>query len=159
MNLKIGIGYDIHKLVEGRKLIIGGLEIPHTKGLLGHSDADVLLHAISDALLGAAGEKDIGELFPDTDKKYKDISSAILMKEVDGLIKKNGYEVSNIDTVVVAQSPKLNSFKDEIKKSIAEILQIDKERVIVKAKTQEMLGLIGNQEAISAYAVALLEKK
>ncbi len=159
MNLKIGIGYDIHKLVEGRKLIIGGLEIPHTKGLLGHSDADVLLHAISDALLGAAGEKDIGELFPDTDKKYKDISSAILMKEVDGLIKKNGYEVSNIDTVVVAQSPKLNSFKDEIKKSIAEILQIDKERVNVKAKTQEMLGLIGNQEAISAYAVALLEKK
>ena len=159
MNLKIGIGYEIHKLVEGRKLIIGGLEIPHTKGLLGHSDADVLLHAISDALLGAAGEKDIGELFPDTDKKYKDISSAILMKEVDGLIKKNGYEVSNIDTVVVAQSPKLNSFKDEIKKSIAEILQIDKERVNVKAKTQEMLGLIGNQEAISAYAVALLEKK
>ena len=155
---KIGIGYDIHRLVEERKLFIGGIEIPYLKGLLGHSDGDVLLHAISDALLGAIGAEDIGEHFPDTDAKYQNISSAELLKKVAQLVKKDNFEISNIDTVVIAQEPQLSPFKKQIREMIAEILEIKKELVNVKAKTSEGLGEIGNKEAISAYAVAALNR-
>jgi 2-C-methyl-D-erythritol 2,4-cyclodiphosphate synthase len=156
MNYRVGIGYDIHRLVEGRKLFLGGLEIPHNKGLLGHSDADVLLHAICDALLGASGDGDIGEHFPDTEPKYRDISSTELLKTVDTLLKKKGFCVNNIDAVVVAQEPNLTAFKKRIRDNIAGLLKISKDSVNIKAKTNEGLGETGNKEAISAYAQASL---
>lgn len=159
MSFKIGVGYDIHRLVEGRKLFIGGVEIPYIKGLLGHSDADVLLHAISDALLGASGESDIGELFPDTDPKYQNISSVELLRMVVGLIKKKNYEIVNIDSVVIAQEPKLSPFKKRIKENIAGILGIQEDSMNIKAKTNDGIGEEGRKGAISSYAVVLLTRR
>lgn len=156
MQFRTGIGYDIHRLVDERKLFIGGVEIPYIKGLLGHSDADVLLHAICDALLGACGESDIGELFPDTDPRYQNISSSELLKIAADLIRKKNYEIVNIDSVVIAQEPKLSPFKKRIKENIAGILGVKEESVNIKAKTNEGLGEIGAKEAIVSYATVLL---
>lgn len=159
MSYRIGIGYDIHRLVEGRKLFIGGVEIPYVKGLLGHSDGDVLLHAICDAILGALGQGDIGELFPDSDPKYHGISSAELLKEVNALVKKKGFLVGNIDTVVIAERPILSPFKEPIQKKIAQVLSIREENVNIKAKTNEGLDEVGKGEAIAAYAVAIITEE
>ena len=158
MSFRIGIGYDSHRLVEDRKLFIGGVEIPYIKGLFGHSDADVLLHAISDALLGASGESDIGELFPDTDPRYQNISSVELLRIVAGLIKKKKYEIINIDSVIIAQEPGLSPFKKRIKENIARILGIQEDSVNIKAKTNEGIGEEGLKEAIASYAVVLLSE-
>ena len=156
MNYRIGIGYDIHRLVEGRKLVLGGVEVPYVKGLLGHSDGDALLHAVCDALLGAIGEADIGEHFPDTDPKYHDISSVELLKIVADLVKKQDYRISNIDTVVIAQEPVLSPFKKQIQEKIAGVLKIKENCVNIKAKTNEGLGEIGQKQAIACYALATL---
>ncbi len=159
MNYRIGIGYDIHRLVEGRKLFIGGVEIPYIKGLLGHSDGDALLHAISDALLGAVAEGDIGEHFPDTDPKYHNISSIELLEIVAELLKNKGFLVNNIDSVIIAQEPVLSPFKKQIQEKIAHILQLNADAVNIKAKTNEGLGEIGRKEAIACYAVAIVTPK
>jgi len=159
MEYRIGIGYDIHRLIEGRSLFIGGVEIPYIKGLLGHSDGDVLLHALCDALLGALAMGDIGQLFPDTDPKYYGISSQELLKAVDNLIKEKDYIINNIDTVVIAEEPKLTPFKKHIQEKIAQILKIKENGVNIKAKTNEGVGEIGRKEAISAYAVVTLISK
>ncbi|MCQ2435840.1 MAG: 2-C-methyl-D-erythritol 2,4-cyclodiphosphate synthase [Clostridia bacterium] len=153
---RVGHGYDVHRLVFGRKLIIGGVDIPHETGLDGHSDADVLCHAIADALLGAIGEKDIGYHFPDTDKKYEGISSLILLKEVKKLLDDKMAGISNIDATVIAQRPKLMPFIDQMKKNIAEALSLDCEDVNIKATTEEKLGFTGRCEGISAHAVCLI---
>lgn len=158
MDYRIGLGYDIHRLARARKLFLGGVEIPFKKGLIGHSDADALLHAVSDALLGAAGEADIGELFPDTDPRYSGISSAALMKEVCVLVRAKGFAINNIDTVVVAEEPKLAPFKKQMRQSMAEILNIPEECVNIKSKTNEKTGDIGKARAIAAYAVVMLSK-
>ncbi len=155
--MRIGHGYDVHRLVQGRRLILGGVDIPHTLGLEGHSDADVLLHAICDALLGAAALGDIGKHFPDTDNNFLNIDSRILLKKVVSLINKKGYEVVNIDATVIAQRPKLADFIEQMRKNIAEDLGIQVECVNVKATTEEMLGFTGNCEGISAHAVCLIE--
>ena len=154
LKYRVGIGYDIHKLVEGRKLILGGIEIPFEKGLLGHSDADVLIHAIIDAMLGALGLDDIGTLFPDTDTKYKDISSVILLKEVYNLIKTKGYKINNIDSNVIAQAPKLRPYIEKIRNNLSKILEC--ENVSVKAKTNEKMDAVGEMKAIEANAVVML---
>jgi len=159
MEYRTGIGYDIHRLVEGRKLFLGGIEIPYVHGLLGHSDADVLLHAICDALLGAIGEGDIGEHFPDTDPRYDGISSSELLKTVHNLVKEKAFSIVNIDTVVIAQEPKLFPFKKKMRQAIAGILNIQEESVNIKAKTNEELGEIGEKLAIAAYAVVTLISK
>jgi len=156
MNCRIGIGYDIHRLVEGRKLFLGGIEIPYVKGLLGYSDADALLHAICDAMLGAVGCGDIGEHFPDTDPKYQNISSLELLKIVADFIKEKGFKVVNIDTIVVAQEPVLSPFKKLMRERIAQALNMGEESVNIKAKTNEGLGEIGGKEAIACYATVLL---
>lgn len=156
--IRTGIGYDLHSLVEGRKLFIGGIEIPYTKGLSGHSDADVMLHAICDSLLGAIAEGDIGEHFPDTDPKYKDISSARLLDSVSSLVKKKGYCICNIDTVIIAQEPNLKPYKKIMQERIAGILKIDRDCISIKAKTNEGIGEIGKGEAIACFAVSLLNK-
>jgi len=158
MQYKIGIGYDIHRLVEERKLFLGGVEIPYIKGLLGHSDADVLLHAICDALLGALSLGDIGEHFFDTDPKYHNISSIELLKAVDDLLKKSGYRINNIDTVVIAQEPVLSPFKKQMQEKISLILGIPQDSVNIKAKTNDGLGEIGRKEAIAAYAIAIISE-
>jgi 2-C-methyl-D-erythritol 2,4-cyclodiphosphate synthase len=155
---RIGIGYDIHRLVEGRRLFIGGVEIPYIKGLLGHSDGDALLHATCDALLGALAMGDIGEHFPDTDPKYNNIASAELLKIVADLVRRQGYEIHNIDTMVIAQEPVLSPFKKLIQKEIAGILKLKEECVNIKAKTNEGLGEIGEKKAIACYAVACLSR-
>jgi 2-C-methyl-D-erythritol 2,4-cyclodiphosphate synthase len=152
----IGFGYDIHRLVKGRKLILGGVEVPAKKGLLGHSDADVLLHAIIDALLGAAGLDDIGGHFPDTDKRYHGISSRLLLKKTKGLITKKGFAIENIDAVMALQEPKLAGLKAEMAHTIAEILGIPAASVNIKAKTNEGLDAVGKGQAIAAYCVASL---
>jgi len=159
MTYRIGIGYDIHRLVDGRKLFLGGIGIPYIQGLLGHSDGDVLLHAICDALLGAVGQDDIGQCFPDTDPKYQGISSRELLKTVDALVKKKNFLINNIDTVVVAQEPILAPFKKQMQGSISEILNIKEENVNIKAKTNEGLGEIGRKEAIAAYAIVTVISK
>jgi 2-C-methyl-D-erythritol 2,4-cyclodiphosphate synthase len=159
MTYRTGIGYDIHRLVEERKLFIGGIEIPYIKGLLGHSDADVLLHAICDALLGAIAEGDIGEHFPDTDPKYHNISSVELLKAVNGMVKNKGFAIGNIDAVVIAEEPVLSPFKKQIRQKISEILDIKGECVNVKAKTNEGMDDIGKKEAIASYAVATVIAK
>ena len=159
METRVGIGYDIHRLVGGRKLFIGGVEIPYIKGLLGHSDADVLIHAVCDALLGAVAEKDIGELFPDSDPKYSGIASSQLLKVVLELVRKRGYQISNIDTVIVAEEPKFSPFKSMIQESLSRIMNIDKTRVSVKAKTNEGLGEVGGKEGIACYATVLIKKE
>ena len=156
--IRIGSGYDVHKLVEGRKLIIGGVDIPHTMGLLGHSDADVLLHSISDALLGAAAMGDIGCLFPDNDEKYKGADSLELLCEVVRVIGAQGWHIVNIDSTVIAQQPKLKPHIDEMRKNIANACGIDISLVSVKATTEEKLGFTGRLEGISAHAVCLIEK-
>lgn len=156
MQYKIGIGYDIHRLVEGRKLFLGGVEIPYVKGLLGHSDADALIHAICDAMLGAAASTDIGELFPDTSAEYQDISSVELLKLTNGFVKEKGFRVGNIDTIVIAEEPVISPFKKLMQERIAGTLNIEKEFVNIKAKTNEGLGEIGKVEAIACYATVLL---
>ncbi len=155
---RIGIGYDIHKLTTGRDLIIGGVKITHEKGLLGHSDADVLIHAIIDALLGALALADIGTLFPDTDPKYKDIDSTILLKHVYELIKEKGYEIENLDSNIIAQQPKMMPYIPKMKDVLAEILQIDLNNLSIKAKTKEKLDAVGQELAIESNAVVLLKK-
>lgn len=155
---RFGMGYDVHRLVEGRKLILGGVEVPHTLGLLGHSDADVLLHAISDALLGAAALGDIGKHFPDTDPKYEGADSRKLLARVVELIREKGYRVGNVDATIVAQKPKLMAFIPQMNVNIAETLGVAAEQVNVKATTEEKLGFTGSEQGISAYAVAALEK-
>ena len=157
--MRIGMGYDVHKLVEGRDLIVGGVNIPHTLGLLGHSDADVLLHAIMDAVLGAAGLGDIGKHFPDTDPAYKGISSIKLMEHVAALIEEKGYVVENIDATIIAQKPKMAPHIQKMRENIAETLQIDVDQVNVKATTEEGLGFTGAGLGIAASAVCLLENK
>ena len=154
--MRIGQGYDVHRLVEGRKLIIGGVDIPYEKGLLGHSDADVLLHAVMDALLGAAALGDIGQHFPDSDARYKGISSIVLLKEVGKILQENGYMIENIDSTVIAQRPKLLPYRPQMAENIAAALGIEKEQVSVKATTEEGLGFTGTGEGISAQAIALL---
>lgn len=155
--MKIGIGYDVHALVEGRKLILGGVEIPHEKGLLGHSDADVLVHAIEDAILGALALGDIGKLFPDTDPAFKDGSSLKMMEEVIDLIENKGYRVGNIDSTIIAQSPKLAPYIDEMRKNIAHVCGKPIVDVSVKATTSEKMGYEGRKEGMTAMAVVLLE--
>lgn len=155
---KVGLGYDVHKLTENRKLILGGIEIPYEKGLLGHSDADVLVHAIMDALVGATKMGDIGKLFPDTDPQYKDISSIKLLKAVNKLLNEKGYKIINIDSIIVAQKPKMRPYIDEMEKNIAQALNVDIDCINVKATTEEELGFTGNGEGISSKAVCLLEK-
>ena len=154
--MRIGQGYDVHRLGEGRKLIIGGVDIPYEKGLLGHSDADVLLHAVMDALLGAAALGDIGQHFPDSDERYKGISSIALLKEVGKILQENGYMIENIDSTVIAQRPKLLPYRPQMAENIAAALGIEKEQVSVKATTEEGLGFTGTGEGISAQAIALL---
>ena len=154
--MRIGMGYDVHKLVEGRKLILGGVEVPYEKGLLGHSDADVLIHAIMDALLGAAALGDIGKHFPDTDPKYKDISSILLLKQVRQLLEDHFYVIGNIDATVIAQQPKLAPYREEMVENIAEALGISKNQICVKATTEEGLGFTGRGEGIAAQVIVLL---
>ncbi len=155
---RVGIGYDVHRLEKGYSLIIGGVRIPFEKGLKGHSDADVLVHAICDAILGALALGDIGEHFPDSDERYKRISSLVLLSEVNEKIKASGYRVENVDSIVVAQKPKLSPYKFQMRKNIAEVLEIPVDRVSVKATTTEKLGFEGRGEGISAHAVVLLKK-
>ena len=155
---RIGQGYDVHRLVEGRKLILGGVEIPHDKGLLGHSDADVLLHAIMDALLGAAGMGNIGIHFPDTDPNYKDISSLVLLARTQYLLAEKGWRVANIDAVVVAQEPKIWPFVLRMREKIAEVLKIPVSQINIKGTTTEGLGFEGRKEGIAAQAVACLSR-
>ena len=156
--LRIGQGYDVHKLVIGRRLIIGGVEIEHETGLLGHSDADVLLHAICDALLGAAALGDIGKHFPDTDEKYKNINSLILLSEVGKLLYKEGFTINNIDATVIAQAPKLAPYIEKMRQNIASALELDIKYVSVKATTEEHLGFTGRKEGIAASAVCILNE-
>jgi 2-C-methyl-D-erythritol 2,4-cyclodiphosphate synthase len=153
--MRVGIGYDVHRLVKGRELVLGGIKIPYKKGLLGHSDADVLVHAICDAFLGALGCGDIGEHFPDTDKRFKDISSIKLLKDVFLMIKKKGYKINNIDTIVVADKPKISSYKNRIRKNIANVLKITTNKINIKATTEEKTKKI---ESIASYAICLIEK-
>lgn len=156
--MRIGHGYDVHKLVCGRKLVLGGVEIQHEKGLLGHSDADVLIHALMDAMLGAAGMGDIGLHFPDNDEKYKGISSVLLLKKVKKLLSDKGYCLVNADITVIAQSPKLRPYIEQMTKTIADALETDTESINIKATTEEGLGFTGSKEGISAHAVVLIEK-
>ena len=156
--MRVGVGYDVHKLAPRRKLILGGVEIPFDKGLSGHSDADALTHAIIDALLGAAGLRDVGNQFPPEDPRYKDISSLALLDEVNKLLKAKGFKVGNIDAVVVAEQPKIAPFIEDMRGRIGQTLGIDSGQVMVKATTTEGLGFAGRVEGIAAYAVALVEE-
>jgi len=156
--MRVGIGYDVHPLVPGRKLVLGGVEVPFNQGLSGHSDADVLTHAISDALLGAAGFRDIGNQFPSDDPKYKDISSLVLLGEVSKLLKAKSFRVENVDAVVVAEQPKISPFIEDMRGHISRTLGIDLEQVMVKATTTDGLGFAGRIEGIAAHAVALVEE-
>lgn len=158
MDIRIGQGYDVHRLAEGRKMILGGVEIPADKGPLGHSDADVLLHAICDALLGAIGLGDIGKHFPDTDQAYKNISSLILLEKVYALITERNYRVGNVDATLVLQKPKIAPHVPAMKKNIAAVLHVEEERVSIKATTSEGLGFVGVGDGVVAYAVALVFK-
>lgn len=155
--MRIGHGYDVHKLVKGRKCILGGVEIPYSRGLLGHSDADVLLHAIMDALLGAAAMGDIGCLFPDNDPKYLGVNSCILLKEVYRILKENEYSISNIDATIIAQEPKIKPYITSMRKNIADICELDLNCINIKATTEENLGFTGRKEGIAAHAVCLVD--
>lgn len=157
--LRIGNGYDVHKLVEGRRLVLGGVEIPHTRGVLGHSDGDVLIHAIMDAMLGALALGDIGQYFPDTDMKYENIDSTILLKKVKELIADRGYRVINLDSIIVLQKPKVKPYIEAMRERVAEVLELDVEQVSVKATTEEKLGFTGDESGVKSYCVVLLEKK
>lgn len=155
--MRIGHGYDVHKLIEGRRLIVGGVEIPHTMGLLGHSDADVLLHAISDALLGACAMGDIGKLFPDTDDRWEGADSLVLLRGVVKKINENGFYIENIDSTLIAQKPKMSPYIEQMRANIADACGVDISAVSVKATTEEKLGFTGREEGISAHAVALIK--
>lgn len=155
--MRVGLGYDLHRLVEGRPLFLGGVKIPFPKGLLGHSDGDVIIHAIMDALLGGAGLKDIGFYFPNTDPQYKDISSLLLLRKVKEILEKEGKKVVNIDATVLAQEPKISPFIEEMKMNIARTLGLKEEQIGIKATTGEGLGFVGRGEGIVAIAVALVE--
>lgn len=155
---RIGFGYDVHALVQDRELWLGGIKVPHTLGLLGHSDADVLIHAICDAMLGAANLKDIGYHFPDTSSDFKNIDSKILLKECNRLISEKGYTIVNIDSTICAQKPKLKDYIDPMRECLADVLEIDADCVSVKATTTEKLGFVGKEEGIAAQAVVLLKK-
>ncbi len=158
MKIRTGLGYDVHRLVEGRDLWLGGIKIPHTLGLLGHSDADVLIHAICDALLGAANMRDIGYHFPDTSADTLDIDSKILLKKTVDLIATKGYKIGNIDATICAERPKINPHVPDMKACLAQVMGIDEDDVSIKATTTERLGFTGREEGISAYAVVLIEK-
>ena len=158
MNFRVGFGYDVHQLAEGEELWLGGIKLEHTKGAVGHSDADVLIHVICDALLGAANLRDIGYHFADTDPQYKGIDSKILLRDVMKLIRKEGYEVGNIDTTVAAQQPKINPHIDGMKQTLSEVMEIPIGDISIKATTTEKLGFVGRQEGIEAYAVCLIQK-
>ena len=157
--MRIGHGYDVHRLIKGRDLFIGGVLIPYDKGLEGHSDADVLIHAVCDSLLGAASLGDIGRHFPDSDSKYKDISSIVLLKNVAKLLKEKHYKVVNIDATVIAQSPKLSPYIEKMVNNIADAIDIDSERINIKATTEEHLGFTGSGEGIAAHAVCLINNE
>ncbi len=158
MKVKVGFGYDVHKLVEGHPFVLGGISIDHHSGAYGHSDADVLLHVICDALLGAANLRDIGFQFPDTDPQYKGIDSKILLKDSYALVKEKGYSLSNIDCTICLQQPKVNPYIPQMKTVIADLLEIDEEDVSIKATTTEKLGFVGREEGVSAYCVCLIQK-
>lgn len=157
--MRIGFGYDVHQIVDNRKMIIGGVEIPFEKGLLGHSDADVLVHAIMDSILGALAFGDIGKHFPDTDPKYKDISSIHLLSEVYNIMDKRGYTIGNIDGTIVAQRPKMANYIEDMRKIIAKTLNMPIDDINVKATTTEWLGFVGNEEGIASYSSCILKKK
>ncbi len=157
--MRVGFGFDTHKLVEGIPFRLGGITIPHSSGAFGHSDADVLIHAICDALLGAVALRDIGFQFPDTDPAFKGIDSTLLLRSACELISAKGFSIGNIDSTVVLQAPKINPFIPEMITVLAEVMKIDEDQLSIKAKTSEKLGFIGREEGVSAYAVALLEKK
>ena len=157
--MRVGIGYDVHKLCDNRKLILGGVDIPHEKGLLGHSDADVLVHAIMDALLGAAAMGDIGKHFPDNDQSFKNINSVFLLKNVYELLLKEDYIISNIDATVVCQRPKLAPYIEQMRKNISDVLNLDVNQVNIKATTTETLGFEGRKEGISSHAICLIHKR
>jgi 2-C-methyl-D-erythritol 2,4-cyclodiphosphate synthase len=154
---RVGIGFDVHRLAEGRRCVVGGVDIPHSKGLLGHSDADVLTHAICDALLGAAGLGDIGTYFPDTDKKFKDIDSQLLLRQAWEEISKHGFKIENIDCIVMAEQPKINPHRAAMKAVLSKTLGIEEAQIGIKATTTEKLGFAGREEGIAAQAVALLK--
>jgi len=156
--MRVGIGYDVHPLVEGRKFFLGGIEIPYSKGLLGHSDGDVLIHAICDAILGAISEGDIGVHFPDSDESIRGINSIKILSYVMELVKKKGFKVVNIDAVIAAEEPKIHPHRELIRKNIAKILNVDIDMVGIKGKTKEGLGFVGKKEGIEVYAVVLLEE-
>ena len=158
MNLRIGFGYDVHQLVEGRDFWLGGVKIPHKKGALGHSDADVLVHVICDALLGAANLGDIGKHFPDNSKEFKDIDSKLLLGKVVQMLKENNYEIVNIDSTVCLQSPKLAPFINQMKDELSKCINIETDRISIKATTTEKLGFVGNEKGVSAYATVLINK-
>lgn len=155
--MRVGLGYDIHPLGSGRKLILGGIEIPHTQGLVGHSDADALVHAVCDALLGAMGEGDLGKHYPSSDPRYKNISSLLLLEEVAGLLGRKGFRLVNLDTVIIAQAPRLSPHLEAMRARIAEVLKVEREAVNVKVKSGEGLDAIGREEAIAAQAICLIE--
>ena len=158
MKIRVGFGYDVHQLTENRELWLGGVQIPHEKGALGHSDADVLLHAICDALLGAAGKRDIGFYFPDTSSEFKNIDSKILLQRTIQVLKDDGWKVGNIDSTLCMERPKIMSFVPEMKKVISSICEVEEEDVSIKATTSEKMGFVGREEGVNAYAVALIQK-
>jgi 2-C-methyl-D-erythritol 2,4-cyclodiphosphate synthase len=158
MKIRVGFGFDVHQLTEGRDLIIGGVQIPHSKGALGHSDADVLIHAICDALLGAAGLKDIGYYFPDTSAEFKGIDSKILLQRVMDLLGERGYRVGNVDASLILEKPKIKPHIDQMRATLAPILKIGTDDISIKATTNEKMGYVGREEGIAAYAVCLIEK-
>ena len=158
MKIRTGFGFDVHKLQEGYDFWVGGIKVPHSKGAVGHSDADVLIHAICDALLGAANLRDIGFHFPDTASEYKGIDSKILLKKVNELIQEKGFKIGNVDSTICLQKPKINPFIPEMKKVMANILNTEEENISIKATTTEQLGYVGREEGISAYATVLIEK-
>ena len=158
MKIRVGMGFDVHRLVEGRPLWLGGIEIPHTHGLLGHSDADVLIHAICDALLGAANLRDIGYHFPDTGQEFADIDSKVLLRPTTDLLREKGWTVGNVDATVCAEHPKLNPHVERMKQVLAPLMDVTADDVSIKATTTERLGFTGREEGISAYAVALIER-
>lgn len=158
MKIRVGFGFDVHQLTEGRDLILGGVQIPHTKGALGHSDADVLIHAICDALLGAAGLKDIGYYFPDTSAEFKGIDSKILLQRVMDLLHERGYTVGNVDASLILEKPKIKPYIDQMREALAPILKIETNDISIKATTNEKMGYVGREEGVAAYAVCLIER-
>ena len=158
MSLRVGFGFDVHRLDEGKPFFLGGIKIPHTKGAVGHSDADVLIHTICDAILGAADLRDIGFHFPDTDEEYRGIDSKILLKDVMDLVRKEGYELANVDVTIALQVPKVNPYIPEMKNVLAQTMSVSSGQISIKATTTEKLSFVGREEGVSAYAVALIQR-